>query len=109
MNISVAIISMRREFGWNQTVAGVVQSSFFAGYMFTQIPGGYIVGRLGGRRVLPAGVTMWSSATAITPLLAGSLPGAFPFALLFPGFQLSPLEVSVMWQHTWNGRRNLCH
>ena len=75
VNISVAIIAMSRDFGWSPTVSGIVQSSFFAGYMATQIPGGYIISRLGGRRVLPAGVSLWSLATAATPVLAGSLPG----------------------------------
>ena len=75
VNISVAIIQMSRDFGWNATVSGFVQSSFFAGYMATQIPGGYVVSKLGGRKVLPSGVTVWSAATAATPLLAGSLPG----------------------------------
>ena len=76
VNISVAIIQMSKDFGWNATVSGFVQSSFFAGYMATQIPGGYVVSKLGGRKVLPSGVTLWSAATAATPLLAGSLPGA---------------------------------
>lgn len=75
VNISVAIIQMSQDFGWNATVSGFVQSSFFAGYMATQIPGGYVVSKLGGRKVLPSGVTLWSAATAATPLLAGSLPG----------------------------------
>ena len=75
VNISVAIIYMSRDFGWSPTVSGIVQSSFFAGYMCTQIPGGYVVSKLGGRKVLPTGVSMWSAATAATPLLAGSLPG----------------------------------
>ena len=66
---------MSQDFGWSPTVSGIVQSSFFAGYMCTQIPGGYVVSKLGGRKVLPTGVSMWSAATAATPLLAGSLPG----------------------------------
>ncbi len=78
VNISVAIIAMSRDFGWSPTVSGIVQSSFFAGYMATQIPGGYIISRLGGRRVLPAGVSLWSLATAATPIVAGTLPGNYP-------------------------------
>ena len=46
-----------------------------AGYMLTQIPGGWVTARLGGRKVMPAGVTLWSVATAAVPLLAGTLPG----------------------------------
>ena len=76
MNISVAIIPMAQDFGWSPTVAGLVQSSFFYGYALTQIPGGYVTSRIGGRSVLPAGVGLWSAATAAVPLLAGTIPGA---------------------------------
>ncbi len=55
-----------------------VQSSFFYGYALTQIPGGYVTSRIGGRSVLPAGVGLWSAATAAVPLLAGTIPGVHP-------------------------------
>ena len=76
MNISVAIIPMAKAFGWSPTVAGLVQSSFFWGYMVSQIPGGYVNSRYGGRTVLPIGVGLWSGATAAVPVLAGTIPGA---------------------------------
>lgn len=75
MNISVAIIPMAQDFGWSPTVAGLVQSSFFWGYMLSQIPGGYLSSRFGGRRTLPVGVGLWSAATAAVPFLAGTIPG----------------------------------
>ena len=75
VNISVAIIPMAQDFGWSPTISGLVQSSFFYGYALTQIPGGYVTSRIGGRSVLPAGVSLWSAATAAVPLLAGTIPG----------------------------------
>lgn len=75
VNISVAIIPMAQDFGWSPTVSGLVQSSFFYGYALTQIPGGYVTSVIGGRSVLPAGVSLWSAATAAVPLLAGTIPG----------------------------------
>ncbi|KAK9902140.1 hypothetical protein WJX75_005702 [Coccomyxa subellipsoidea] len=77
VNISVAIIPMAQDFGWSPTVSGLVQSSFFYGYALTQIPGGYVTSLIGGRSVLPAGVSLWSAATAAVPLLAGTIPGLF--------------------------------
>ena len=82
VNISVAIIPMAQDFGWSPTVSGLVQSSFFYGYALTQIPGGYVTSQIGGRKVLPAGVSLWSAATAAVPLLAGTLPGEELFFLL---------------------------
>ena len=78
VNISVAIIPMAEEYGWSSTISGLIQSSFFWGYMLTQIPGGYVTSRIGGRRVLPAGVALWSAATAGVPVLAGTLPSECP-------------------------------
>ena len=66
---------MATDFGWSSSVSGVIQSAFFYGYAATQIPGGWVTSRLGGRRVMPAGVTLWSVATAAVPLLAGTVPG----------------------------------
>lgn len=37
MNISVAIIPMAQDFGWSPTIAGLVQSSFFYGYLLSQV------------------------------------------------------------------------
>ncbi|GBF95767.1 anion transporter chloroplastic-like [Raphidocelis subcapitata] len=75
VNMSVAIIPMAQDFGWSPSVSGLVQSSFFWGYILCQLPGGYLTSRFGGRRTLPAGVAMWSAATAAVPLLAGTVPG----------------------------------
>jgi len=73
--MSVAIIPMASEFGWSSSTAGLVQSAFFAGYALTQIPAGYLAARVGGARMLPLGVGVWSAATAAVPLLAPTLPG----------------------------------
>ena len=66
---------MAEDFGWSSTVSGLVQSSFFFGYMLTQIPGGYIIAKKGGRKILPLGVGLWSAATAAVPIMAGTMPG----------------------------------
>lgn len=73
--MSVAILPMAQDFGWSPSVSGIVQSSFFYGYMLCQLPGGYLSSKIGGRKVLPAGVALWSLATAGVPLLASTIPG----------------------------------
>lgn len=74
VNMSVAILPMSEHFHWSPSVSGLVQSSFFWGYMLSQIPGGFLINRLGGRRVLPAGVALWSLATAGVPVLGSAVP-----------------------------------
>ncbi|XP_031383520.1 probable anion transporter 6, chloroplastic isoform X2 [Punica granatum] len=75
VNLSVAIIPMSHQFGWNSSVAGLVQSSFFWGYALSQLPGGWLAKIFGGRKVLEIGVLVWSLATALVPVLAGFMPG----------------------------------
>ena len=49
---------------------GTVLSAFFVGYMLTQILGGRLADRFGGKVVLAGGVMLWSLFTMITPLAA---------------------------------------
>ncbi|KAA8520644.1 hypothetical protein F0562_014900 [Nyssa sinensis] len=40
VNMSIAILPMSQEFNWNSATVGLIQSSFFWGYLLTQIVGG---------------------------------------------------------------------
>ncbi|KAM0917419.1 hypothetical protein ACQ4PT_009530 [Festuca glaucescens] len=51
VNLSVAIIPMSHQYGWNSSTAGLVQSSFFWGYALSQLPGGWLAKLIGGRFV----------------------------------------------------------
>ncbi|XP_025799297.1 probable anion transporter 6, chloroplastic isoform X1 [Panicum hallii] len=75
VNLSVAIIPMSHQYGWNSSTAGLVQSSFFWGYALSQLPGGSLAKLFGGRKVLEVGVVIWSLATALIPVVAGFMPG----------------------------------
>ncbi|KAL5729671.1 putative anion transporter 6 [Ranunculus cassubicifolius] len=75
VNLSIAIIPMSHQFGWNSSTAGLVQSSFFWGYALSQLPGGWLAKIVGGRKVLEIGVLMWSLATMLVPVSAGFMPG----------------------------------
>eukprot|EP00798_Chlamydomonas_sp_ICE-L_P016886 gene16886-23161_t len=72
VNLTLAILPMADEMGWNPTTTGLIQSSFFYGFLLMQVPGGAIASKLGGRRVLPVGVSVWSLATFLAPLLSTS-------------------------------------
>ncbi|KAG6502280.1 hypothetical protein ZIOFF_042169 [Zingiber officinale] len=75
VNLSIAIIPMSHQFGWNSSTAGLVQSSFFWGYALSQLPGGWLSKFFGGKRVLEVGVLAWSLATIFVPVVAGFMPG----------------------------------
>ena len=68
--MSVAIIPMASDFGWSPEQQGRVLSSFFLGYLLTQVAGGWLADRYGGKRVLGFGVIFWSLFTLLTPAAA---------------------------------------
>src|SRR5258708_19810880 len=79
VNISVAVVAMREQFGWTQTVKGLVLSAFFVGYMLFMVPSGWLATRYGGKRVLAASVAWWSAFTMLTPWPAPfSVPALIP-------------------------------
>ncbi|KAL3517174.1 hypothetical protein ACH5RR_024076 [Cinchona calisaya] len=70
VNMSIAILPMSKEFNWNTATVGLIQSSFFWGYLLTQIVGGMWADKIGGKLVLGFGVVWWSIATVLTPIAA---------------------------------------
>ncbi|GLC70920.1 1 [Pleodorina starrii] len=70
VNMSIAILPMAEQYGWSSATMGLVQSSFFWGYLLTQVAGGVLADRVGGKAVLGLGVLWWSLATAATPAAA---------------------------------------
>jgi ACS family sodium-dependent inorganic phosphate cotransporter len=90
VNISLAIVPMAREFGWSKTTSGFVMSSFFIGYLLTQVPGGILAGRFGGKHVLAGGVLFWSLFTALTPPSAYAGFGALIGARILMGMVTFP-------------------
>lgn len=72
VNISVAIIPMSEALGWGADKQGLGLSSFFIGYIATQIIGGRLADRHGGKVILGIGVLVWSVATLLTPPAAAA-------------------------------------
>ncbi|MGP8051141.1 MAG: MFS transporter [Desulfobaccales bacterium] len=65
-NISVAGVTIMKEYGWTTTQWGSILSAFFVGYLILQIPAGWLADKIGGKRVLAAGVGWWSFFTMAT-------------------------------------------
>ncbi|KAK1377223.1 ascorbate transporter, chloroplastic [Heracleum sosnowskyi] len=83
VNMSIAILPMSKEFKWNSATVGLIQSSFFWGYLLTQIAGGIWADKVGGKLVLGFGVVWWSIATIMTPIAAKI---GLPFLLVMRAF-----------------------
>ncbi|XP_065056237.1 vesicular glutamate transporter 2.1-like [Rhopilema esculentum] len=87
VNLSVALVAMvsnktittsfgyvvftePAEFSWSTKEQGIILSSFFYGYIFTQIPCGYLAARFGGKNLFGGGILMTGLFTLLTPLAA---------------------------------------
>ncbi|CAD7698949.1 unnamed protein product [Ostreobium quekettii] len=66
-NVSTAIIPMAKEFDWSKEEQGFILSVFFVGYAITQVIGGSLSDKAGGKGVLAGGITIWSLCTFLTP------------------------------------------
>jgi ACS family glucarate transporter-like MFS transporter len=70
VNISVAGVQMRAEYGIDQVRLGWVFSAFLVGYALFQVPAGWLATRLGPRRVLTLAILWWALFTALTALVS---------------------------------------
>ncbi|XP_072107188.1 sialin isoform X1 [Mobula birostris] len=57
-------------YDWNSDIQGWILSAFFYGYIVTQIPGGYLAGKFGGKLLLGFGILGTSILTLLTPPVA---------------------------------------
>lgn len=62
----MALPLIAQEFHLSPAVMGVVISAFFVGYASMQIPGGILADKFGARKMMTAGVTLWSIFSVLT-------------------------------------------
>lgn len=79
--MSVAMVRMSEEFGYSDTVKGAISSLFSVGYGMGIIPAGLLVGSLSAKRVMMAGIAVWSLATLMTPYTASIMIGLSPLLM----------------------------
>jgi len=94
VNLSIAIVAMtgnrttspdetltkEPEFDWSSKEQGLLLSSFFYGYIVTQLPGGWLAPRIGAAKLYGAGVLTTAVFTLLTPVIARQ--GLIPFVAL---------------------------
>lgn len=73
-NIAIAGVSLRNELGISNLQLGWIFSAFLIGYAAFQVPGGWLAGRFGPRRVLAGGVLWWGLFSALTAVASPRLP-----------------------------------
>lgn len=85
VNLSIAIVAMTeyrnvtlengtvvttRDFDWDTHLQGYILSSFFYGYITTQLLGGFLAAKYGGKRVFGTGIAVTAVLTLVTPWIA---------------------------------------
>ncbi|XP_025207799.1 putative inorganic phosphate cotransporter [Melanaphis sacchari] len=80
------------EFDWDEKTQGLILSSFFWGYVITQMPGGMLADLYGGKATLGLGMLFSSIGTIITPFVARSYgPSELIILRLIIGLAQGPL------------------
>lgn len=67
--MSVAVLPMSKELGWSPSIQGQVQAAFLWGYMATQLLGGTLADRYGGKTVIAWAIVFFSLASLALPLV----------------------------------------
>ena len=57
---------------WDEVTQNQILSAFFYGYLVTQIPGGWLAGKYGGKWLFGIGVLCTTVLTLLTPLAASA-------------------------------------
>jgi sugar phosphate permease len=71
VNFSVAMISLAKLNQWDKTQQGYLFSAFWIGYSLSQVLGGYLAHKLGGKWIIFSSVVTWSICTVVTPACTG--------------------------------------
>lgn len=87
--LSMANPLVRHDLGLSVGQMGLLLSAFLWAYAFSQLPGGALVDRIGPRRLLGAGLALWSVAQACAGLATGLVQ--FAAARVFLGMGEAPM------------------
>ena len=73
------------EFNWTEVEQGVILGSFFWGYIVTQIPGGILAKKFGGKWPFGIGLLISAIFALLTPMAARTHRGLLIFARVVQG------------------------
>lgn len=65
------------EFAWDERTQGIILGAFFIGYVTTNVPGGRMAEKIGGKLVFGLGVFLTAILTVVSPFAA--YWGLYPF------------------------------
>ncbi len=90
ISLSLAMPDITREFNLSPEIQGVILSSFFWAYCAFQLPGGYLIDKIGAKRILGVTSIFWGIFAAIGGLAMGG------FTLVLSRLGLGAFEAPFM-------------
>jgi ACS family D-galactonate transporter-like MFS transporter len=99
-NISITAPAMRKELGIDTVHMGWILSAFGWTYAFCQIPGGWLVDRVGPRFFYPGILILWSLATALLGVV-GSVVSLICIRLLIGALEAPSYSINNMVVSSW--------
>ncbi len=100
--VAIANLNIRHDFGLSATAVGGLISAWSFAYALSQLPAGFLVDRLGSRRMMSLAVLVWSVAQAAGGFASGAAQLAGSRALLGVGeapATLGSARVTRNWFH----------
>ena len=104
VNFSVSIPAIRHEFGFTLQQIGDVAFAWGIAYAIFNLPGGWLVDRLGLRRALPLTLGWWSIFTIATPFVT-TLGGWFGVRALMGAGEAPIWPINAKCGNTWAADR----
>ena len=71
-SMAVCVPAITKELSWNKEISGMALSSFFFGYLGSNIFGGHFADKFGGAKMIMYSSVVWSTLTLILPLFVNS-------------------------------------
>lgn len=95
------------EFDWTPETVGVVDSSFFWGYIVTQIPGGFLAARFPANRVFGSAIATSAFLNMLLPVAAKA---GFMYVMLLRILQgLVEVSTTAIYTYTYTVRHLHTH
>lgn len=79
-NVFIIILQSAGEFIWDEKTQGIILGAFFLGYVTTNVPGGRMAEKMGGKLIYGLGVFLTAVLTVISPFAA--YWGLIPFLVV---------------------------
>lgn len=78
-------MSQGPEFDWKESTIGLIDSSFFWGYLVTQVPGGFLAAKYPANRVFGTAIACSAALNILIPAATGVGVGAIIFVRVMQG------------------------